>query len=130
MTNRRPKHTRKDANHAEIVRDLRDDGYTVVDVSDLPGKRLDVFVGQEGAPVVVVCSAAGFRRYLEQRGHLWDGATRARLWNGQSFDSATGIGDIDGDGIGEYLLAFEAASVLLLVALVGAAMIVRRKKDA
>jgi NADH-quinone oxidoreductase subunit J len=32
--------------------------------------------------------------------------------------------------LGEYLLAFEAASVLLLVALVGAAMIVRRKKDA
>jgi len=32
--------------------------------------------------------------------------------------------------LGEYLLAFEAASVLLLVALIGAAMIVRRRKDA
>jgi NADH-quinone oxidoreductase subunit J len=32
--------------------------------------------------------------------------------------------------LGQYLLAFEAASVLLLVALIGAAMIVRRKKDA
>jgi NADH-quinone oxidoreductase subunit J len=32
--------------------------------------------------------------------------------------------------LGEYLLAFEAASILLLVALIGAAMIVRRKKDA
>jgi len=32
--------------------------------------------------------------------------------------------------LGEYLLPFEAASVLLLVALMGAAMIVRRKKDA
>ena len=32
--------------------------------------------------------------------------------------------------LGEYILAFEAASVLLLVALIGAAMIVRRKKDA
>ena len=32
--------------------------------------------------------------------------------------------------LGDYLLAFEAASVLLLVALIGAAMIVRRKKDA
>jgi NADH-quinone oxidoreductase subunit J len=32
--------------------------------------------------------------------------------------------------LGNYLLAFEAASVLLLVALIGAAMIVRRKKDA
>ena len=32
--------------------------------------------------------------------------------------------------LGDYLLAFEAASVLLLVALIGAAMIVRRRKDA
>jgi NADH-quinone oxidoreductase subunit J len=32
--------------------------------------------------------------------------------------------------LGNYLLAFEAASILLLVALIGAAMIVRRKKDA
>lgn len=32
--------------------------------------------------------------------------------------------------LGQYLLPFEAASILLLVALIGAAMIVRRKKDA
>ena len=32
--------------------------------------------------------------------------------------------------MGQYLLAFEAASVLLLVALIGAAMIVRRRRDA
>jgi NADH-quinone oxidoreductase subunit J len=32
--------------------------------------------------------------------------------------------------LGQYLLAFEAASVLLLVALMGAAMIVRRRRDA
>ncbi len=32
--------------------------------------------------------------------------------------------------MGEFLLPFEAASILLLVALVGAAMIVRRRKDA
>jgi NADH-quinone oxidoreductase subunit J len=32
--------------------------------------------------------------------------------------------------LGQYLLPFEAASILLLVALMGAAMIVRRKKDA
>jgi NAD(P)H-quinone oxidoreductase subunit 6 len=32
--------------------------------------------------------------------------------------------------LGEFLLPFEAASVLLLVALMGAAMIVRRRKDA
>jgi NADH-quinone oxidoreductase subunit J len=32
--------------------------------------------------------------------------------------------------MGRFLLPFEAASILLLVALMGAAMIVRRKKDA
>jgi NADH-quinone oxidoreductase subunit J len=32
--------------------------------------------------------------------------------------------------LNEYLLPFEAASILLLVALMGAAMIVRRRKDA
>ena len=32
--------------------------------------------------------------------------------------------------LGHYLLPFEAASILLLVALIGAAMIVRRRKDA
>jgi NADH-quinone oxidoreductase subunit J len=32
--------------------------------------------------------------------------------------------------LGQYLLPFEAASILLLVALMGAALIVRRKKDA
>jgi NADH-quinone oxidoreductase subunit J len=32
--------------------------------------------------------------------------------------------------MGEYLLPFEAASILLLVALMGAAMIVRKRKDA
>jgi len=37
---------------------------------------------------------------------------------------------IGGLFLGQYLLAFEAASVLLLVALIGAAMIVRRRKDA
>jgi NADH:ubiquinone oxidoreductase subunit 6 (subunit J) len=32
--------------------------------------------------------------------------------------------------LGQYLLPFEAASVLLLVAMMGAALIVRRRKDA
>jgi NADH:ubiquinone oxidoreductase subunit 6 (subunit J) len=32
--------------------------------------------------------------------------------------------------LGAYLLPFEASSILLLVALIGAAMIVRRRKDA
>jgi len=38
--------------------------------------------------------------------------------------------EIGGLFLGQYLLPFEAASVLLLVALIGAAMIVRRRKDA
>jgi NADH-quinone oxidoreductase subunit J len=37
---------------------------------------------------------------------------------------------IGAEFMGRYLLPFEAASILLLVALMGAAMIVRRKKDA
>ena len=41
--------------------------------------------------------------------------------------STAGIGRLF---LGEYLLPFEAASVLLLVALMGAAMIVRRRRDA
>jgi NAD(P)H-quinone oxidoreductase subunit 6 len=41
--------------------------------------------------------------------------------------STSGIGRLF---LGEYLLPFEAASVLLLVALLGAAMIVRRRRDA
>lgn len=41
--------------------------------------------------------------------------------------TTTEIGDLF---MGRYLLPFEAASVLLLVALMGAAMIVRRRKDA
>jgi NADH-quinone oxidoreductase subunit J len=38
--------------------------------------------------------------------------------------------EIGGQFMGAYLLPFEAASILLLVALMGAAMIVRRRKDA
>ena len=41
--------------------------------------------------------------------------------------TATEIGQLF---MGHYLLPFEAASILLLVALIGAAMIVRRRKDA
>jgi NADH:ubiquinone oxidoreductase subunit 6 (subunit J) len=41
--------------------------------------------------------------------------------------STSGIGRLF---LSDYLLPFEAASVLLLVALMGAAMIVRRRRDA
>jgi hypothetical protein len=42
---RRPAHPKPDANQAEIVRDLRASGYTVIDVSSLGGEALDLFVG-------------------------------------------------------------------------------------
>jgi NADH-quinone oxidoreductase subunit J len=51
-------------------------------------------------------------------------------WPGAMRPLAPTTSDIGRMFLGEYLLAFEAASVLLLVALIGAAMIVRRKKDA
>jgi NADH:ubiquinone oxidoreductase subunit 6 (subunit J) len=51
----------------------------------------------------------------------WPGVTR------EPAPTTEGIGRLF---LGEYLLAFEAASVLLLVALIGAAMIVRRKRNA
>ena len=44
MTNR-PRHPKPDANQADMVRDLRASGYTVIDVSTLGGDALDLFVG-------------------------------------------------------------------------------------
>lgn len=67
----RPKHTVKDANHAEIRQGLRDDGYTVIDVADLPGdpryNPLDLFVIRKtlSPPVIVATSADGVRRWFE-----------------------------------------------------------------
>jgi NADH:ubiquinone oxidoreductase subunit 6 (subunit J) len=58
-------------------------------------------------------------------------ATAVRTQWGQSArPPAPTTADIGRLFLGEYLLPFEAASVLLLVALVGAAMIVRRRRDA
>jgi NADH-quinone oxidoreductase subunit J len=51
-------------------------------------------------------------------------------WPGAVRSLAPTTSDIGRMFLNEYLLAFEAASILLLVALIGAAMIVRRKKDA
>ena len=45
MSAGRPTHTKKDLNHNSIVRELRKLGYTVIDVANLPGRALDVFVG-------------------------------------------------------------------------------------
>ncbi len=58
-------------------------------------------------------------------------ATAVRTeWMGVPRKPAPTTGEIGRLFLGEYLLPFEAASVLLLVALVGAAMIVRRRRDA
>jgi NADH-quinone oxidoreductase subunit J len=51
-------------------------------------------------------------------------------WMGAARPPAPTTGEIGRLFLGQYLLPFEAASVLLLVALVGAAMIVRRRRDA
>src|SRR5437867_1466968 len=39
------------------------------------------------------------------QGHVWSGADFGLVWTGQRFDSGTSIGDIDGDGISDLLLA-------------------------
>jgi NADH-quinone oxidoreductase subunit J len=59
------------------------------------------------------------------------GATAVRSeWAGAARTPAPTTNDIGRLFMGTYLLPFEAASVLLLVALIGAAMIVRRRRDA
>jgi NADH-quinone oxidoreductase subunit J len=51
-------------------------------------------------------------------------------WAATPRPPATTTSEIGRLFMGQYLLPFEAASILLLVALVGAAMIVRRRRDA
>jgi NADH-quinone oxidoreductase subunit J len=58
-------------------------------------------------------------------------ATAVRTqWAGAERTPAPTTAEIGRLFLGQYLLPFEAASVLLLVALIGAAMIVRRRRDA
>jgi len=57
-------------------------------------------------------------------------ALKTRWMTGPGRAPAPTTADIGRLFMGSYLLPFEAASVLLLVALIGAAMIVRRRKDA
>ena len=45
MSSGRPKYTQKDTNHKAVVDELRQLGYTVIDVANLPGRALDFFVG-------------------------------------------------------------------------------------
>jgi NADH-quinone oxidoreductase subunit J len=56
-------------------------------------------------------------------------ALRTQWATGPGRPPAVTTAEIGGLFMGRYLLPFEAASVLLLVALMGAAMIVRRRKD-
>jgi NADH-quinone oxidoreductase subunit J len=57
-------------------------------------------------------------------------AFKTRWMTGTGRPPAPTTADIGRLFMGTYLLPFEAASILLLVALMGAAMIVRRRKDA
>jgi NADH-quinone oxidoreductase subunit J len=57
-------------------------------------------------------------------------AVKTRWAGGAGRPPAATTADIGRLFMGSYLLPFEAASVLLLVALMGAAMIVRRRRDA
>jgi len=58
-------------------------------------------------------------------------ATAVRTqWMGAARTPAPTTREIGRLFLGQYLLPFEAASVLLLIALMGAAMIVRRRRDA
>lgn len=50
MTNsQRPRHTRRDANQQEIVYDLRHLGFYVLDLADVGGRVLDLFVAAPDA---------------------------------------------------------------------------------
>ena len=61
---------------------------------------------------------------------LATGALRTQWATGPGRAPAPTTGEIGRLFMGQYLLPFEAASILLLVALMGAAMIVRKRKDA
>jgi NADH-quinone oxidoreductase subunit J len=87
------------------------------------------------AGLLLVLAYPGIPRPAFWPWSTWPLGGRGLLWTAQW---ATGPGRppaataaaIGAEFMGRYLLPFEAASILLLVALMGAAMIVRRKKDA
>lgn len=57
----RPKHTRKDNNHATIRDKLRENGCQVVDVADLGGKCGDLVVSWRGRTIHVEVKDTGKR---------------------------------------------------------------------
>lgn len=62
----RPKHTRKDNNHAVIRDELRQLGAVVVDVADLGGKCGDLVVSWRGRTIHVEIKDAGKRDDLTE----------------------------------------------------------------
>lgn len=55
----RPKYTKKDANHAQVIADCRDAGMYVWDLSDLGGEVLDTLVFWRGKCVPVEIKQPG-----------------------------------------------------------------------
>lgn len=55
----RPKYTRKDKNHADIVTELRDLGAIVWDLADLGGEVLDILVIWRGEIRIVEIKSEG-----------------------------------------------------------------------
>ena len=62
----RPKYTRRDINHAEVVKDLRDMGMVVWDLADCGGKILDLMVFWRGMAVPVEVKQPGQERNLTE----------------------------------------------------------------
>jgi len=78
------------------------------------------------APGLILILASPVRWPLDLRGLMF----RTQWAVGAGRPPAATTAEIGQLFMGRYLLPFEAASILLLVALMGAAMIVRRRKDA
>jgi len=61
----RPKHTKKDANHPELVQQLRDLGAIVWDTADLGGEVLDLIVFWRGCALPVEVKPPGPIRFTD-----------------------------------------------------------------
>lgn len=60
----RPKHTRRDANHARLVANCRDIGIVVWDTADLGGEILDTIMFWRGICMPIEIKAPGKRTQL------------------------------------------------------------------
>ena len=77
----RPKHPKPDANQPDVIRDLRDCGLIVVDVSSLGGNRLDFFVGDPASYswLQVELKAEGGRLTPRERAYIAQNITRVPI---------------------------------------------------